>query len=82
MGCCESTSKKHQEIYEDNAKIINEDNAIAEAYKIKEIMLSNIEKCVCKIIRKTKTGTGFFCEVPEKNIKLLIKIIMLLMGYI
>ena len=72
MGCCESTSKKYQDIYEDNAKITNEDNAIADAYKIKGIMLSNIEKCVCKIIRKTKTGSGFFCEVPEKNIKLLI----------
>ena len=72
MGCCESTSKKHQDIYEDNAKITNEDNAIADAYKIKGIILSEIEKCVCKIIRKTKTGSGFFCEVPEKNIKLLI----------
>jgi surface protein len=42
------------------------------AYKIKGIMFSDIEKCVCKIIRKTKIGTGFFCDIPEKNIKLLI----------
>ena len=64
MGCCESTSNKKQEI--------NEDNAIVNAYKIKGIMFSDIEKCVCKIIRKTKIGSGFFCEFPEKNIKLLI----------
>ena len=41
-------------------------------YKIKGILFSEIEKCICNIITKTKTGTGFFCEVPEKNIKLLI----------
>ena len=35
-------------------------------------MFSNIEICICKIIGKTKTGSGFFCEIPEKNIKLLI----------
>ena len=58
MGICETVSK--------------EDNAIVNAYKIKGIMFSEIEKCICKIIRKTKTGTGFFCSVPEKNIKLLI----------
>ena len=35
-------------------------------------MLSEIEKCICKIIRKTKTGSGFFCDIQEKNIKVLI----------
>ena len=64
MGICEKTLKQTRKI--------NEDNAIVNAYKIKGIMFSEIEKWICKIIRKTKTGTGFFCEVPEKNIKLLI----------
>ena len=79
MGICETKSKKGedepQQINEDNKdepQQINEDNTIVNAYKIKGIMFSEIEKCICKIIRKTKTGTGFFCEVPEKNIKLLI----------
>jgi len=31
-----------------------------------------LRKYVCKIIRKKLTGTGFFCEIPEKNIKLLV----------
>ena len=35
-------------------------------------MGSEIYECICKIITKTKTGTGFFCNVPNKNIKLLI----------
>ena len=68
MGICESKSKTKN----NNLQQIKEDNAIVNAYKIKGIMFSEIEKCICKIIRKTKTGTGFFCEVPIKNIKLLI----------
>ena len=69
MGICESPSKN-----KNNAEIkpTNEDNPILDAFRIKGILLSDIEICVCKIIRKTKTGTGFFCEVPEKNLKLLI----------
>ena len=35
-------------------------------------MASNIDKCACKIITKIKTGTGFFCHVPQKCIKILI----------
>ena len=35
-------------------------------------MAPNIDKTVCKIITKDKTGTGFFCKVPEFSIKLLI----------
>ena len=69
MGCCEAKQNlKNNGVFQK----INEDNAIVDAFKIKGIMFSNIEKCVCKIIRKTKTGSGFFCEIPEKNIKLLI----------
>ena len=69
MGVCECESKDNMK---GEIQTINEDNPIVNAYKIKGIMFSNIEKCICKIIRKTKTGSGFFCEVPEKNIKLLI----------
>ena len=68
MGICESNSKKSANPI---LQTINEDNAIVNAYKIKGIMFSEIEKCVCKIIRKKLTGTGFFCEIREKNIKLL-----------
>ena len=69
MGCCEAKQNlKNNGVFQK----INEDNTIVDAFKIKGIMFSNIEKCVCKIIRKTKTGSGFFCEIPEKNIKLLI----------
>ena len=66
MGICDSISEKNKN------KIQNEDNLIVNAFKIKGIIFSEIEKCICKIIRKTKTGTGFFRQVPEKNIKLLI----------
>ena len=71
MGLCESSesTKSHTNRI---IQITNEDNVIVSAYKIKGIMFSEIEKCICKIIRKTKTGTGFFCEVPENNLKLLI----------
>ena len=65
MGIC-CTKQKSNPIQK-----VNEDNAIVNAYKIKGIQFSEIEKCICKITRKTKTGTGFFCEIPEKNIKLL-----------
>ena len=39
---------------------------------IKGIKMSGIEKCICKIIRKNKICSGFFCAVPEKNMKLLV----------
>ena len=39
---------------------------------IKQIINSNIDKCVCKIITKNKKGTGFFCDVRQKSIKILI----------
>jgi V8-like Glu-specific endopeptidase len=68
MGICESTKKSNNY----NKKVTNEDNTIVGAFEIKGIKFTKIEKCICKIIRKTKVGTGFFCEIPEKNIKLLV----------
>ena len=65
MGICDNKPKQN------TLQKINEDNAIVNAYEIRGIHFYEIEKCICKIIRKTKTGTGFFCEIPEKNIKLL-----------
>ena len=52
--------------------IQNEDNELVKFKIIKKIMTSNIEKCICKIITKIKTGTGFFCDIPQKCIKILI----------
>ena len=52
--------------------IQNEDNELVDYSLIKQIMNSDIDKCVCKIITKIKTGTGFFCDIPQKSIKILI----------
>jgi len=52
--------------------IQNEDNDIIYFDLIRNLMAPNIDKTVCKIITKAKTGTGFFCKVPEFSIKLLI----------
>ena len=57
--------------------IINEDNEIYDFSLIKKISNSEIEKCVCKIEIEAKigdkyvykTGTGFFCNIAAKNIK-------------
>ena len=69
MGsCCNSIHKKPKF----PVNIDNEDNEIIEFEQIKNIIGSEIYKSICKIITKTKTGTGFFCNVSEKNIKLLI----------
>ena len=59
--------------------IENEDNEIFNFYSLKKAMNSGTEKCVCKIIREFKTnnepkfisGTGFFCEIPFSNIKVI-----------
>ena len=69
MGICNSKSKIESK---KDIQPIYEDIPMMNPYQIKGIMFSDIEKCVCKIIRKTKYGSGFFCEVPEKNMKLLI----------
>ena len=60
--------------------IINEANEIIDCDLIEKIFNSKVKKCVCKIkqeIKKEdklilKTGTGFFCNIPSKNIKVLI----------
>ena len=60
--------------------IINEEGEIVNFKKLKNITNSGIEKCVCKIIQiveinreqKIKAGTGFFCVIQEKKIKVLI----------
>ena len=58
-----------KEQYVQNSEMIN--------YKIlKNICNSDLEKCVCKIkiqkeSNKIKMGTGFFCQLEERNIKLL-----------
>ena len=57
--------------------IINEDNEIFDFSLFKKISNSGIEKCVCKIEVEVKiddkyeykTGTGFFCNFPDINIK-------------
>ena len=68
VDACETKLKR----YNYNKKVINENNTIVDAFEIKGIKFTKIEKCICKIIRKIKVGTGFFCDIPEKNIKLLI----------
>ena len=63
-----------------NQNIIKEDNPIHNFNQLQKIMNSGIEKCVCKIVREAnvngklvyKTGTGFFCNLPSKQIKLFI----------
>ena len=52
--------------------IQNEENALVKYKTIKHIMNTNIDKCVCKIMTKIKTGIGFFCDIPQKCIKILI----------
>lgn len=65
-------------ISEDN--IINQDNECVDFSILEKITSSEIKKCTCKIkqeidinnTKKLKTGTGFFCNVPSKNIKVFI----------
>ena len=55
-----------------------EDNEIVDFHLLKKIMNSGKEKCVCKIKQEINkngnfnliTGTGFFCIIPSKNIKI------------
>ena len=57
--------------------ITKEDHQIYDFYSQKKIMTSGIEKCVCKIEVEIKigdeykyqTGSGFFCNIPSKNLK-------------
>ena len=60
--------------------IINEDNEIIKYNLLKKIINSKIEQCICKIKQEInnngdivlKTGTGFFCKIPSKNIKIFV----------
>ena len=63
-----------------NEDIILEDAEIVDFEELKKIVNSGIEKYVSKItqmIEKNgklipKYGTGFFCDIPEKNLKVFI----------
>ena len=63
-----------------NEDIILEDAEIVDFEELKKIVNSGIEKYICKItqmIEKNgklipKYGTGFFCDIPEKNLKVFI----------
>ena len=59
-------------IYIDEDKIINEDFEIIDFNYLENITNSGIKKCVCKIELGQKKGTGFFCKVPPKNIKIFV----------
>ena len=60
--------------------VINEDNEIIDYEMNKKMVNNKIEKCICKIYIKiqtkegikVKTGSGFFCNIPSKNLKVLI----------
>ena len=60
--------------------IINEANEIIDCDLIEKIFNSKVKKCVCKIKQEIKiedcltlrTGTGFFCNIPSKDIKVLV----------
>ena len=57
--------------------IINEDKEIVDYEIIEKIVNSGIKKCICKIkqeidSKKCKKGTGFFCNIKEKNIKIFV----------
>ena len=59
-------------IYIDEDKIINQDFEIIDFNYLENISNSGIKKCVCKIDLGKKKGTGFFCKVPPKNIKIFV----------
>ena len=60
-----------------NEDIIKEDNSIGDFYLNKKIYISGIERCICKIETNFKIGneekfirgSGFFCNIKEKKIK-------------
>ena len=60
--------------------IINEDNEIIKYNLLKKMINSKIEQCVCKIKQEInnngstdlKTGTGFFCIIPSKDIRIFV----------
>lgn len=60
--------------------IKNEAGIIVSFKKLKKIVNSGIEKCICKIKqeieiegkKKLKSGTGFFFKIPGKDFKMFI----------
>ena len=55
-------------------EIILEDGEIVNFKKLKKIINSGIEKCICKIIKEDemKCGTGFLCNISQKKLKVFI----------
>ena len=53
--------------------IILEDGQIVNFKKLKNIANSGLEKCICKLIivenGNIKCGTGFLCNIKQKNLK-------------
>ena len=53
------------------------DKEIVNLDELKKNINSGLEKCICKIYieikeeNKLKTGTGFFCDIPSKKMKVL-----------
>jgi V8-like Glu-specific endopeptidase len=54
--------------------IILENGEIVDFKNLKKIMNSGLKKCVCIIFTKEKLkyGTGFFCNIKQKNMKVII----------
>ena len=55
-----------------NHEFFNEQNSILEWFFIQEIEKRNLIKAICKLEIIDSTGTGFFCEIPSKEMKVLI----------
>ena len=60
--------------------VINEDNEIIDYEMYEKVVNNETKKCICKIYIKiqtkqgieAKTGSGFFCNIASKNLKVLI----------
>ena len=60
--------------------IILEEGEIVNFKKLKDIINSGFEKCICKIKKEIKDvrmarkeyGTGFFCNISDKNLKVIL----------
>ena len=65
MGlCCESTPNQKQKRKNDDCL----DTHAKPALKDEVLELYSYESAVCKIKINGKSGTGFFCEINDKNI--------------
>ena len=72
----DSIIKDYTELDLNDEEIINEDNTIYNYNLIKKIINGKFEEKVCKLktIKDNKkiTGSGFFCDIPSKQLKVLI----------